>query len=70
MKTLVKLRNGQFVKVSEEEAGKLIESGRAVLYDLKTGKHEPFKPLKMERVPLTPEQEKAKRLGKAKTKKK
>ena len=44
---LVKKRSGEFVKLSETDANKLIEDGRAVLYDLKTSRHKPFKPIKM-----------------------
>ena len=52
-KVLIKKRCGQFVEVDEAEAGKLIEDGKAVAYDLKTGKHEPFKPIKMKVIALS-----------------
>jgi len=67
---LLKMRNGQFVKLSEADADKLIEEGKAAEYDLKKGSHAPFKPLVLKPVALTKEQEKAKRVGKAKTKRK
>jgi predicted lipase len=57
---LVKKRSGEFVKVSAKEADKLIEDGKAVAYDLKTSRHEPFKPFKVDYKKLTKKKKLAK----------